>query len=207
VSLTYSTLKSAVLSKAHRSDLTTEVVGFIREAEGMIRRELRAYELRTTLDDSDRVADGLYNLPSTLLEVRNLSTDTVPSLENVGPTAIKALSASADVVRYAILGNQIEFRGVPGTGAEIDLLYFGWPDELSGDSDTNELLELHEAIYIDGALSALYEHTQDTELADRARGRFDDAVEKLNQQHGRKIGGASVQGAYNFGHKRTSSGY
>jgi hypothetical protein len=211
VSLNYGTLKTAVLDYAHRADLSANVAGFIRLAEGMIRRELRAYEVTYALGESDRSAAGLYNLPSTLLEVRVVNGAAADgssfTLENVGVVGIKNLDSSSTPVQYAVRGQQIEFRGIPGTGATFDLLYLGWPAELAADPDTNSLLTNHEALYVYGALFHLYQYTQDVELAQGALDTFSDAVEKLNQQNGRKNGGASVGAAYNFGLLSTSTGY
>lgn len=207
MSLDYGTLKTAVLDNAHRPNLTTQVVEFIRKAEGLIRRELRAYEVAATLAEADRSSDGTYNLPSGLLEVRNLYNAAGVALEHKGLAELRTLSTTSDVLWYALSVDQIEFRGVPGLNEEVQLVYLGWPAALSGDSDTNDLLALHESLYLDGALGYLYEWSQDTELADRAFQRFYDAIEKLNQQHGRRIGGTSAAGAYNFGNFPTSSGY
>lgn len=207
MSLTYATLKTAVLSNAHRPALTTEVVDFVRQAEGLIRRELRAFELRTTLVEADRVAAGLYDLPSTLLEVRAIQNQNGVTVEPVGLSALNLLTAASDVLQYALSLGQVEFRGVPGLDEEITVIYFGWPDELSQASDHNELLDLHERIYIDGALAYLYEWTEDTELADRAMNRCMDAIERVNQQKGRRLGGTSVAGRYNLGNFATSTGY
>jgi hypothetical protein len=208
MSLTYSTLQAAILAAAHRPALTTEVIGFIRQAEGLIRRELVAFEVRGTLSETDRSSGGVYNLPSTLLEVRDFKNSNDVSLENVGPQAIRALTANSDVLQYALGGNgQVEFRGVPGTNYIIQILYYGWPAELSGASDTNIILQQHESIYIDGGLAYLYEFTQDLELADRAMNRALDAIERLNQQYGRRVGGQSMRAGYNLGNIGTSTGY
>jgi hypothetical protein len=207
MSLVYSTLQTKILAAAHRPALTVEVVDFIRQAEGLIRRNVRAFETRGTLTDSDRASAGLYNLPATLLEVRDFKNANGVSLENVGPQAIQQLSSSSDVLQYAVTGSQVEFRGVPGVGSSIPMIYLGWPAELSGASDTNSILQQHETIYIDGALGYLYEFTQDIELADRAFQRCADAIEFLNQMYGRRIGGQSLRQAYNLGNFGTSKGY
>lgn len=198
--MNYGQLKTAVLSDSHRPDLSSEVARFVREGEGMIRRELRAYELSTTLDETDRVSEGVYTLPSTLLEVRAVYTEDAPAgAEQVSLAAIRRRDASGSVLQYAVRGNQIEFRGVPAEDEEIELLYLGWPAALAVDADTNDLLTLHEVIYKSSALFSLYQHTQDVELAQGQLDVFMDAIEKLNEANGRKQGGAVVAGAYYFG--------
>lgn len=199
--MNYGELKQAVLDDSHRPDLSSQVARFIREAEGMIRRELRAYVVSATLGESDRVSGGIYTLPSTLLEIRsiNRADEDGDGLEKVSPATLRRLPVTADPLQYAQRGNgQIEIRGVPTTGAEFDLLYLGHPAALVNDEDTNDLLTDHESLYIEGALFYLYKHTQDLELAQGALDTFSDVLGKLNEQFGRKLGGASVAPSYNF---------
>lgn len=197
--MTFDELKDTVLEYAHRPDLTAEVAGFVSLAEGLIRRDLRASTYSVTLDETDRVADGVYTLPSTLLEVRSLRIEDGThwdTLEQVSPQQIATMASTAPVQWYAMLGTTVEFRGVPETDEEIELVYFGHPVALSGASDE---LALDEALYIYGSLFHLYQFTQDLELANGALETFTDALNKLNEAAGRKLGGASVRPAYWFG--------
>lgn len=207
MSLDYTTLQSTVLAEAMHSELTTEVVGFIRKCEARIRRKVRALELRTTLDETDRNTEGIYNLSGQVLELRRVYTsDAVNGAENVGIAGIRLLDATAPVIHYAVSGQTIEFRGVPATDAEIELVYRGWPDPLATTS-TNELLTNHEDIYVSGTLFYLYKYTQDLELAQSELSVFNDAVNELNKQTGRLTGGGSILPAYNFGQIRIGRGY
>lgn len=197
--MTFAELKQLILDTAHRADLSTYVAGFVERAEKMIRRDLRAATYSVTLDESDRVAEGVYTLPSTLLEVRSLRiahSTHFDTLEQVSPQQIATIASTLPVQWFAMLGSTVEFRGVPATDAEIELVYFGHPTALSGDSD---VLALDEDLYLYGALFHLYQFTQDVELAQGALDTFADALTKLNEQAGRKLGGASVRPAYWFG--------
>lgn len=197
--MTFAELKAQILAYAHRPDLTDEVAGFVSLAEGLIRRDLRATVVTVTLDESDRVADGVYTLPSTLLEVRSLRIEHgthFDTLEQKSPQEIATLASSAPVQWYAMLGSTVEFRGVPEEDAEIELTYFGHPAALDADGD---VLALDEALYVYGSLFHLYQFTQDLELANGALETFQDALTKLNEAAGRKLGGASVRPAYWFG--------
>jgi hypothetical protein len=210
MSLNYTTLQSTVLAQAVHTELTTEVVQFIRMCESMIRREVTALELRSTLDETDRSSGGVYNLSGQVQEIRQIyataSDGSTYALENVGLAGIRMLPADSDVQHYAVSGQTVEFRGVPGTDAELEIVYFGWPDPLSV-TDSNELLTNFEDLYVFGTLFYLYNFTQDLELAQSALSVFTDAVEKINRATSRRIGGGSVLPAYNFGHVRTSTGY
>lgn len=210
MSLDYTTLQSTVLADAVHAELTTEVVGFIRRAEALIRRKVHALELRTTLVEADRDTDGIYNLSGQVQSVRAIWAEG-PSgdqyaLENVGVAGIRQLAANAPVLHYAISAQQVEFRGVPGTDAELELIYRGWPDPLATTS-TNELLTNHEDLYVCGTLHYLYRYTQDLELAQAELSAFLDAAEDLNKNTAKLTGGGSVQPAYNFGHVRIGRGY
>lgn len=201
--LTFGTLKTLILNRAHRSDLSGDVADFVRQAEGRIRRELVAYPLTKNLTDTDRVSGGLYTLPIGLLQVRGVwtadSQGNSYELDQVGAPSIREeLDLSAPVIQWAMRGAQIEFRGSPATASTLEVLYFGTPDAFALDADTNDLLRDHEALYVDGSLAELYTQTEDVELADKAEARFATAIEKLNQQYGRKVGGARPSAAYDF---------
>lgn len=197
--MTFAQLKQLILDTAHRADLSASVAGFVARAESMIKRDLRASTYSVTLAEVDRVAEGVYTLPTTLLEVRSLRIADgtfFRTLEQKSPIEIATISSTLPVQWYAMLGSTVEFRGVPATDAEIELAYFGHPAALSDDAD---VLALDEDLYLYGALFHLYQFTQDVELAQGALDTFQDALTKLNEQAGRKLGGASVRPAYWFG--------
>jgi len=198
--MNFGELKTAILADAHRPDLTAQVARFVREAEGMIRRDLRAFVVSGTLTESDRVAGGVYTLPPYLLELRSIHSadEDGDALEQVSLLTVRRYTGVTPL-KYAMRGDTIEIRGTPATDSEFDLEYLGHPAPLTDDTDTNDLLTDHEALYTQGALYYLYLHTQDLELAATALEVFGDALNKLNEHIGRKLGGASVSPAYNFG--------
>jgi hypothetical protein len=209
MSLNYTTLQAWILSRAVRSELTTEVVNFIRECEAMIRRKVEAFELRVTLDESDRSSAGIYNLSGTVREVRAAYAEDASgnsyALENVGVAGIRQLRSDADVYHYALVGQTIEFRGVPATDAELELVVMGWPDPLTTTA-SNDLLTYHEDIYTFGALYFLRDYEEDYEAAAQALDKFTRASEDFNKLVRRRIGGGSVLPFYNFGQIPVSRG-
>lgn len=201
--MNYGDLKQAILDDTHRSDLSTHVARFVRQCEGLIRRDLRGYLVSTTITDSDRVSagEGLYNLPARLLEVRHISLQgrQGDGLQRVAPGQIRRLDSTADVLQYCQNGDDtIEFRGVPGTSDIFDILYYGTPTPFSSDADENELLTDHESLYMAGSKFFLYLHTQDRELAQDELEIFNGIIDTLNEQIARKIGGASIAPVYNM---------
>src|SRR5262245_23559084 len=119
--MNYGELKTAVVDGAHRPDKLASAPGFIRECEGMIRRKLKyALPLSVTLDENDRVAGGIYTLPSGLTRVTAVYHDDTPDgLEQVSRAQIRRARDSAPVAQFCVLGDTIEFRGVPGTDDEL----------------------------------------------------------------------------------------
>lgn len=199
--MNFGELKTAILDDTHRADLSAHVARFVRQCEGMIRRDLVAYLINDTLTDTDRVSEGLYNVPGRLLQVRDIKLQgrEGDGLVRVSPGQIRRLDLTADVVQYAQNGDStIEFRGNPSAAHIFDILYYGTPAPFVDDSDTNDLLTDHESLYMAGSKIFLYMHTQDTELAAGEVQAFNGIVEDLNEQIARQIGGATIAPTYNF---------
>ncbi len=198
--MNYGELKQAILDDSHRPDLSAHVARFVRQCEGLLRRDLTAYPLSTTLTDTDRVV-GVYTLPTRLLQIRHVSLQgrQGDAIQRVAPGSIKRLDATTDVVQYCDNGDgTIEFRGNPATAAVFDILYYGTPAPFSSDSDENALLTVHETLYVAGGKFFLYLHTQDNELASMELDIYNGVIDTLNEQFARKIGGANVAPSYNF---------
>jgi hypothetical protein len=205
MSLNYGTLKTQILEDAHRPDLSTKVDDFIRQAEGEIYSRLRASEMivRVNLTDADRVTadEGFYTLPTDYLEERSLFIEGTNGcmLESVSLAELRRVAGSAPVRHYSVISDsEVEFRGVPSTTDEIELIYFARPAAFSGDSDVNDVLTKHESIYLYAALSALYLYTQDLELAQAAAASAAQAIVTVNEQAGRAFGGARTAGYYDL---------
>ena len=199
--MNYGELKQAILDDTHRGDLVAHVERFVRQCEGMLRRDLVAYLLRSTLTDADRVTAGYYTLPARVVQIRHLSLQgrQGDGLQRVAPGQVRRLDSAAPVVQYAQNGDgSIEFRGVPSTDDVFDILYYGTPTPFVSDTDENELLTDHETLYMSGGKFYLYLHTQDRELANDELDIFNGVLNTLNEQVARKIGGASIAPSYNF---------
>lgn len=206
--MNYAELRQAIIEDTHRADLADLVPRFIRQAEGLIRRDLTAFILRGQLTDADRAGtSALYNLPPRTRELRKVTTG-VPdaggflkrkSITAVAPSSLPGYPISDTVKVYAVAGdNSIEFRGNPPAGTVFDITYYGTPAALANDDDTNDLLTLHETLYIAGAAFFVYRHTQDRELAADELDVFNGVISTLNEQFAREIGGASVEQGYRF---------
>ena len=169
----------------------------IRQARIMAQR----LQIYPTMTDTDRVSEGLFNVPGRLLEVRDLKLQgrQGDSLVRVSPGQIRRLDLTADVVQYAQNGDgTIEFRGNPAATDVFEILYYGTPAPFADDADENTLLTDHESLYMAGGKFWLYNHTQDRELMGDELEAFNGIVGDLNEQMARRIGGAVIAPTYNF---------
>jgi hypothetical protein len=196
-------LKTAILADAHRPDLTAHVARFVRMGEGLIARRMQGWELDSTitLDDSDRGSDvtqDTYTLPVGILQIRRIVIGDDP-VQPAGPNFLSMVVRSNNPRFYAVLGNRLQVRGVPAELAELVVDYRGRLEALSADVDTNAVLTSHEALYMHAATHYLRRHTEEPELADQELGLFNDVVDQLNEEAGRKLGNAGAAPAYDFG--------
>lgn len=193
-------LVTAIIEDSHRADLAALVPRFIREGEGMIRRELVALPVRTTFGEADRsVTDAnIYTLPTGIQTIRTIRNgDTTLSKVSIGK--VRSLSRAASPLWFAEIDDSyIEIRGTPPTDTVFDIEYIGYPAPLVENTDTNSLLEDNETLYIAGAMFFLRTHTEEEALAQKALSTFYNVLEKLNEQYGRKYGGTTVAGGYNL---------
>lgn len=203
--MNYGELKTFVLEDSHREDLTDYIERFVRGAEGLIARKCPNSEqdASVTLDDDDRAdaTSDLYTLPVGVLEVRRVVQldSNYPPLNPVGPNNLALKGRSTHPSFYALLGNRLQIRGVPGEGTEWDVLYFGRLEALALDADTNAILTNHEALYIHGAKHYLRRHTEEWDQAAEELQLFNDAADALNELTKRKMGNAGAAPAYDFG--------
>lgn len=201
-----SELIAAALDEAHRSDLSTQAAGFLRNAEGMIARRLRATEILSTynITDSDRTGtdEPTFTLPTGFLAARAIWIPTEDGrhveLEAKSLYELRRMSSGAAVSWYAVRGATVEFRGTPGASDVMEMDFYKRPDALVNDTDTNDLLDNHEEIYVSAFLFFLHRHAQDFETAQGYLDSFDAAVKALNEASAHKVGGSSIAPAYNF---------
>jgi hypothetical protein len=202
--MNYAELQVAIIEDSHRPDLVALIPRFIREGEGLIRRELTAYLLTTTLTEAERVDPGgaIYTLPDGVMVIRRLALQGQQGAEvfRIALGAIGGYALTARVATYAEPGDgTVIFRGAPGVDTIFDFNYYGMPPELVDPTDTNTLLDENETLYKAGAMFYLYQNTQDRELASDSLDVFNGVITNLNEQVARKIGGAKITPSYNFG--------
>lgn len=199
----YGELKAFLADVGNRADLTSKIPNYVQQAEEMIARQCRAVEMVTsaTLDETDRDAGAVYNLPTNFLEKRSVYGTRAGrpyQLKATSLAQLRTLPAGTPPVWYAIYGNQIEFSGNPAAGSEFELIYFARPTAFADDADTNALLTNHSALYVNAALHWLHIKTQDLELAQGHAASFTHTVETLNELANRTRGGAGTAPGFNY---------
>lgn len=149
----YTTLQAAIADELNRTDLATQIPGFIRLAEAQTERQLRTRQMLASTSltiDAERVA-----VPSDFLEARfiNLSTNPPTLLEFESAEGIASVfRAQGKPLVYTIEGENFRFSPVPDASYSASLVYYRSIPKLSATNASNWLLERHPDIYFYGAL-------------------------------------------------------
>jgi hypothetical protein len=202
-----SELATMILDVGHRPDLTTKTDMFIRQAEQMVERDVRAIEQviwGATLVNANRTGVGLstYTLPVDFLAERvfwNPDTTRARPLASKSLGELRSLNASAPVLYYAVRGLVVEFRGNPADTDVIPFDYFASMPVLSATPGANILLDAHEELYLAAALFFLKRYVEDFDAAQGYLDSFNHATLKVNEAAMFKLGSQSAAPApYNF---------
>lgn len=194
--MTYAELKAAILGDTHREDYTAHIVRFIQQAEALIALSLEGYFLEATLDETDRIVDAIYTLPSKVTLMRTVLYNDIP-LDQVDETLISQYRSITDVRAYCMREPTILFAGIPPTDAEIQLKYFGMPAALVNDADTNNLLNDCPQLYIEAAQVYLFKRARNLELSSAMFQSVQTYIRELNRKTKKKLGGGQSANAYN----------
>src|SRR5678815_2280899 len=199
-------LAAMILDVGHRPDLTTKTDMFIRQAEGMIARDVRAKEQvvwGATLTTANRTGAGLptYTLPTNYLAERvfyNPNANISDPLESKSLGEMRSLSASAPVLWYTVRGTVIEFRGTPADADIITYDYFSKVAAVSAVDADNVLLNAHESLYLEAGLFFLHTWEQNLELAQAHLDVFTHTAKGVNAEAAFKHGSQSPSPPYNM---------
>ncbi len=196
--MNYGELKTAILSDSHREDYTPYIERFVAQAEALISSRLEAYLLTATLDDTDRTgADSpVYDLPSKLTLLRHVHINDLP-LTQTDEGTIAQWRTAADVGFYCVRGNQIITAGTPAAGTELQIQYFGMPEALAEETDTNSLLTEYPQLYIEAAQVYVYKRARNFEAAQIAFQSVGGLLDEINRKVKKKLGGAQPVNPYN----------
>lgn len=200
--MNYGELKTLVADYLHRSDLGTQIPGFIDLAESRINTGLRSLENEAyaTL----QTADNPQALP---VDYNDLSAIETPSdrgpraLERVSPSRMATLqritrSTGGGARWFTIQAKQITVHPfiideTTGLGPELDLVYWQQLAALEDDADTNDILDRWPQLYLYAALYEGNVFIQSTTAAQVALSTFVSEINEINANaQGAKWGAA-----------------
>lgn len=192
----YSELKTAILSDTHREDYTAYITRFVQQGEALIALSLEGYFLEATLNESSRVLEAIYTLPSKVTSMRTVLYDNVP-LDSVDETLIAQYRSITDVRAYCMRDSTILFAGIPPTNAVFKLAYFGMPAALVNDADTNNLLNDCPQLYIEAAQVYLFKRARNFDAASAMLQSVQAYIRELNRKTKKKLSGKQSANPYN----------
>ena len=153
----YSDLQASVASYLGRSDLTTEILDFIRFAELRLGRELRTRQMLNSATAPTIANDAKVALPTDFLEIRDLFIQGNPRrpLTYMSPSAFSR-EARADIVGlpvfYTILASEFKFAPIPDAAYTLEILYYAKPTFLSTANVSNVFLANYPDALLYGSL-------------------------------------------------------
>jgi hypothetical protein len=143
-------LKAAVSGWLKRSDMAAIIPTLIQLAEARIARELRVTSmLKFTTITANAAA---VTAPADLLEIKAMAYTDAATPVRTG-TVEQVLLERARISGYrpvyaVVAGDQILFGPAPDASYTISAAYYGKPDALVADADTNWLLTNHPGVYL-----------------------------------------------------------
>lgn len=182
---TFSTLKTAILAWAERTDLTSYDDDFVNLADARIRKDLagqsiRLREMETSTDLTP--SSGAVSVPSNFLAMkrvqaqtsdkRRLQYQTQDWLDEAYPDGASGVPSF-----YTIAGSSLYM--FPLTTSSIRITYYAYPTALSDDDPTNWLLTKYPDIYLYAGLVELELYTGNTEGVSKWLSAYSAAMEGL----------------------------
>jgi|TARA_R100000005_G_C4941099_1_gene165570 hypothetical protein len=185
--MTYSELKTRIASYLNRSDLTSELDGFIDQTEAELNRRLRAADM---VKRATATAELQYlSLPTDWLEVINVeitSNDFKPvlqqSIESLDVHRAANDNITGQPIFYAIVDNTMEFSPKPDKEYTLQLTYYEKIAALSDSNTSNFVSNNHPDVYLYGALKHASLFLMEDDRAARFSALFEKALEEIRLQ-------------------------
>lgn len=135
-----------------------------------------------------------YDLPSGTLELRYLNAGlsglTTPVTLTTEVSLTASLKTSGRPVEAVVIDGKIILNPVPDDVYAIGYRGIGRLADLSGGSDTNDVMDNHYNIYLYGALKHHTAITRDIEMTAHWGGMFEEAIKQAELADARKLYGA-----------------
>ena len=169
-------LKTRIATRLNRSDLTSEIPGFIASAEDVMNAVLRRDPVRPMMATAtSNVSSDSFALPADCIDIIQINaSDSTESWElvrvsprdNLDWQAERALpyGEAYDNSRpkiYRVVGDTAYLPFAPTEGFTATLDYYQEIPALASDNTSNWMLANHAIVYEHGALAAAYAHLRD----------------------------------------------
>ena len=198
---TYNDLLSSIAGWLNREDLTAIIPDFITLAERRLEDDLRVREIETTQElTATGSSFAAVSLPSDYLEARAVVyTSSTPTSRLTFQTPANFYDTyntqtAGTPVNYTVVGSQMYFGAVPGSGNKVDLVYYAKPTALSTSNQTNTYLDNFPDAYLHAALLESAPYLGDDPRIQTWQFMYDRAKEGAVQADERsKYNGAALQ--------------
>tara|TARA_R110000824_G_scaffold105438_1_gene249607 strand:+ start:298 stop:948 length:651 start_codon:yes stop_codon:yes gene_type:complete len=179
---TYTELKTSVANYLNRDDLTSVIPDFISLTENRMNRDLRvrANMIRSTTTTTSGTA--FYNLPSDLIELRNITFNTGSQIYALAYLSPESGSreygsiVSGSPRAYTNLGTNIQLYPAPDGEYTIGINYFQQLTPLSNTVSTNNILEAFPDLYLYGSCLEGATYLNDSDQLQRFAGLYQKAL-------------------------------
>ncbi len=186
--MTYAELKTQIADYLNRSDLTSQLDGFIKNTEAEVNRKLRHKDM---IKRARAVADNQYlQLPGDWLGAINIDLQgTSPSvslkqlsLESMDDYRTANDDPTGQPVYFAIDGDTMELAPTPDQAYDLQLVYFAEVPPLGANNAENFLSRTAPDVYLYGALKHASIFLMEDERLPIFVAYFEKAIEELRQQ-------------------------
>jgi hypothetical protein len=179
---TYANFKAHIAADLNRTDLTSNIVDFIRLAEGEASDRLKTREM--SIRETLTITDGVATIPAALQSVQSMRLAVTP-YGRILPEGIEQLEARRPDVSgapqyYAMVGEEFVFW--PPTSSSAIVRYRRDVPALSDSNTTNWLQLNHPHVYLYGTLYHAYLFLKDDARAGQYEAKFGAAIASLNER-------------------------
>lgn len=182
---TYTELKSSVANYLNRSDLDSVIPDFITLTERRLDRDIRARVNYVRASTTTTSGTAFYNLPSDLIELRNITYDSGSNSYALAYHSPESLSREYGTYSngapraYSNLGKNIKLSPTPDGAYTIGINYYQKLTPLSDSNTSNNILLEFPDLYLYGACLEGAVFLNDTEQLQRFGGLYERVLNEV----------------------------
>jgi hypothetical protein len=194
----YTTLQAAIADWLNRTDLTTQIPDFITLAEAEIKRRLRRTSTRTTMSitaESNAMPVDVSELRSIYLESASPYQDVplrICTPEMFAERRARNAATAGRPTDIMVLNQTLYVAPTPDQTYTARIIYFTSLTPLSASVASNTVLTEAPDAYLFGALWQAEYFLEHDERAAGWKGKFDAAIDQLNDSREREEYAASL---------------